>query len=178
MPPFEDRRPILNLGAVVRLLPPISLPSIIRYGCATPRATALIDASRCWGVILAAYVIAQHFVPVWQYEDFPTDQRAYVWYAAGAVMFVGFVAYLMVQRGAKGPFDTRLLGRSFMQIVIGVALVIASSKGTSLLHMAGAMSSEVQRWSENIFGLIALWMLVTASAKILMLPWIPRLWRS
>jgi len=176
--PFEDKRPLLNLGAFAPSLPSINFPSIIRYGRTSPRAAALIDASRCWGVIIAAFFIAQRFVPVWQYEDFPTDERAYVWYAAGAVIFAAFVAYLMIQRGAKGPFDTRLMGRSFLQLVIGVGLLIGSSKGAALLHAMGAMSSEAQRWSENILGLIAIWLLVTASAKIIMLPWIPRLGRK
>ena len=44
--------------------------------------------------------------------------------------------------------------------------------------MTGAMSGETQRWSENIFGLIAIWLLVTASIKIIMLPWLPRLGRK
>ena len=76
-------------------------------------------------MIVAAWLLAEHFVPVWQYEDFPTDNRAYVWYGAGAVMFAAFVAYLMFQRGAKGPFDMRLTGRSLLQLVIGVGLLLA-----------------------------------------------------
>jgi hypothetical protein len=150
-----------RLGAFLLSLPNISFPAIAQYGRTTPRQAALIDASRCWGVIAMAWLAAEQFVPVWNYEAFPSDNRAYVWYAAFAVMGVAFGAYLYFSRKAKGPFDYKLLGRAGIQLAIGAGLVIVSG-------LAGL-------WAENTVGLIAIWLMVTASARIITLPWLPSL---
>ncbi len=143
-------------------LPHLSIPNPAIYGRTTPRSAALIDASRCWGVIAAAWLIAEWLVPVWSYEEFPSDQRAFIWYAAFAVMGVAFGAAIYFGRKAKGPADYRLLGRAVIQLAIGCAAIFgATVLGKYIPHL------------EDVGGLIFVWVTITASAKILMLPWLP-----
>src|ERR1700733_13770861 len=102
--------------------------SLITFGRTTPRAAALIDASRCWGMIVLAWLLAEQFVPVWSTDQFPTDSRAYVWYAAFAVMGVLFGTYLYLASKAKGPADYRLMGRAVIQVAIAAGLFVAAAR--------------------------------------------------